>query len=125
MYAGSPAWNRADKGLSPMIVNQSVAQDLKEIKRLIAHGLEGCRARVYFFGSRARDQASQYSDIDVAILPLEPLPVGLLSTIREAIEESHVPYRVDLVDLSTADPEFRKRVIEEGVIWIEPANERR
>lgn len=35
----------------------------------------------------------------------------------EALEESHVPYRVDVVDLSTVDSAFCDRVLETGVIW--------
>jgi hypothetical protein len=52
----------------------------------------------------------------VAVLPRRPLPTGLLSRIREALEESHVPYRVDVVDLSSVDPAFRKRILETGVL---------
>ena len=106
-----------------MRTKQSFVQDLEEVKRLLHQGLKGHRVRVYFFGSRAKGCAHRYSDIDVAVLPREPLPPGTLSTIREALEESHVPYKVDLVDLSVADPEFRKRVIEEGVVWIGSEND--
>ena len=51
------------------------------------------------------------------MLPLGPLPAGLLSEIREALEESLVLYPVDLVDLSDATPQFRERVLQEGVLW--------
>ena len=106
-----------------MSTKQGVTQDLEEVKRLIYQGLRGYRARVYFFGSRSRGQASPSSDIDVAILPLEPLPTGILSTIRERLEEGSIPYQVDLVDLSVADPGFKKRVIEEGILWIDSESE--
>jgi len=98
---------------------QGVAQDLEEVKRLIYQGLKGYRARVYLFGSRSRGQGAPSSDIDVAILPIEPLPTGVLSAIRETLEKSNIPYQVDLVDLSMADPEFKKRVIEKGILWID------
>ena len=65
----------------------------------------------------ARGLAGRSSDIDVAILPLDPLPPGTLSAIREALEESRVLYSVDVVDLSYADPAFRERVLKEGVLW--------
>jgi hypothetical protein len=48
---------------------------------------------------------------------MEPLPPGLLSDIRDALEESTVIYRVDLVDLSEVGPSFRERVEREGVLW--------
>lgn len=80
-------------------------------------GLKGHRARVYLFGSHARGEASRASDVDVAVLPRKPLPVGLLSAIREELEESRIPYVVELVDLSAAEPSFRKTVQREGVLW--------
>lgn len=92
---------------------------LNEVRRIVLEGLRGHRARVYLFGSRARGQARRASDIDVSILPLAPLPLGLLSSIRESLEESHVPYTVDLVDLSLVEPAFRQRVEREGTLWNE------
>jgi hypothetical protein len=90
---------------------------LEEVRRIVTERLKGRDAMVVLFGSRASNSASVASDIDVAVLPRTPLPTGLLSRIREALEESQVPYRVDVVDLSSVDPAFRKRVLETGVIW--------
>ncbi len=90
---------------------------LAEVKRIVLDGLKGHRAKVYLFGSRATGEAWRWSDIDVAVLPLEPLPMGLLGEISEALEESTVPYTVDVVDLSVADSSFRERVEREGVLW--------
>lgn len=90
---------------------------IEEVRRIVLEGLSGRDATVIFFGSCASGSVSAASDIDVAVLPRTPLPTGLLSGIREALEESHVPYHVDVVDLSSVDPTFRKRVLETGVIW--------
>jgi hypothetical protein len=99
---------------------ETASRDLTEVKRIVLKGLAGYAVRVYLFGSHARGTAHRASDIDVAILPLEPIPPWLLSVLRGALEESHVPYRVDLVDLSMTDPAFRARVIHEGIVWNEP-----
>lgn len=90
---------------------------LAETKRIILNGLKGHPVRVYLFGSRAEGAATRISDIDVGVLPLRPLPDGLLSEIREELEESRIPLTVDLVDLSEADPKFRKAVQREGLLW--------
>lgn len=102
-----------------------VQVDLDEVRQIVLSGLRGYRVHVYLFGSRARGQEVAFSDIDVAVLPLEldALPEGLLSTIRESLEESHVPYIVDLVDLSQSDPAFRARVLQEGVLWSDCEND--
>jgi predicted nucleotidyltransferase len=90
---------------------------LEEVRRIVTERLTGRDVMVVLFGSRASGSAGVASDIDVDVLPRTPLPTGLLSRIREALEESHVPYRVDVVDLTSVDPAFRKRVLETGVIW--------
>ena len=104
---------------------KAVQVDLAEVRQIVLSGLRGCRVHVYLFGSRARGQEGAFSDIDVAVFPLEldALPEGLLSTIRESLEESHVPYIVDLVDLSQSDPAFRARVLQEGVLWSDCEND--
>jgi predicted nucleotidyltransferase len=93
--------------------------DLKEVRRIVMRGLAGRRARVYLFGSWARGEESRVSDIDVAILPEESLPSGLLPEIQEALDESASLYPVDLVDLTTASESFRARVLAEGVPWTD------
>ena len=94
-----------------------MTDSLAEARRIVLEGLKGRSAQVYLFGSRARGNARRWSDIDVAVLPLEQFPAGLLSSIREALEESHIPFTVDLLDLSDADPAFRTKVLSEGIPW--------
>ena len=91
--------------------------DLAEVRKLVLAGLHGFHAAVYLFGSWAAGKAGRTSDIDVAVLPLEPIPRHVFSQIREALEESRVIYKVDLVDLSDTSEEFRSRILSEGVLW--------
>ncbi len=72
---------------------------------------------MYLFGSWARGEATRVSDIDLAIESETPLPPGTVARLRELLEESHVPYRVEVVDLQTADPAFRRRIVTEGLLW--------
>ena len=90
---------------------------IEDVRRIVLAGLKGHPAKVYLHGSRARGDAARWSDIDVAVLPLEPFPLGLLAAIREELEESRVPYKVDVVDLSKTEPSFRERIKREGVLW--------
>ena len=91
--------------------------DLNTIREIILSRLQGYPVKVYLFGSHATGRAVALSDIDVAVLPEDPLPTGLLSQVREEIENSNVPSCVDLVDLSQTDEGFRQRVLSEGVEW--------
>lgn len=94
-----------------------MSRDLEEVRRIVHAGLRGISARVYLFGSWAVGRARRTSDIDVAILHGAPLPRGLLSGIREELDNSCVIYSVDLVDPSQASEELRERVLSEGVLW--------
>ena len=70
--------------------------------------------KIYLFGSRARGEESMHSDIDIAI---DGDALGSrLSHARFVLEESLVPYKIDLVDLSKAS--YLKGIIQkEGVVW--------
>ncbi len=107
---------------SPRRVSREPAaeDDLAVVKRIILSRLGDRRARVFLFGSRARGDHRPASDIDLALLPQDPLPRGLVAEIREALEESPVPFfvdLVDLVDLSEASPGLCERVLREGIEW--------
>lgn len=43
-----------------------------------------------------------------------------MAEVREALEESHVPHQVDLVDLHWAGAALRDAVRREGIWWTEP-----
>ena len=90
---------------------------LKQTRKIILSRLKDYKFSLFLFGSQSTERAGRASDIDVGILPMAPLPKGLLSEIREELEESHIPYPVDLVDLSRSNLEFLQHVKQEGVIW--------
>ncbi len=91
--------------------------DLSETRRIVLELLAPYDVSVYLFGSRANGTMTRNSDIDVAVLSKELLPAGLLSIIREKLEDSQILYNVDLVDLSEVSQEFKDKVIREGMIW--------
>ena len=90
---------------------------LAEVKRIVLRGLGPRAAKVYFFGSRASGAEHRYSDVDVAVLPLEPIPHRVWLELQERLEQSWVPFPVDLVNLEEAPAELRARVEREGVLW--------
>lgn len=71
------------------------------LERLMIEPLKSMGCHVWVFGSRARGDYSEFSDID--LLFEKPngvtLPVGFLSELRESLEESNLIYKVDLVDI--------------------------
>ena len=73
--------------------------------------------RAYVFGSRARGGARAYSDLDLALAGDGPLNPDLIGEIAEALSESDLPYRVDIVDLAMVEPPFRARVMREALAY--------
>jgi predicted nucleotidyltransferase len=98
-------------------VNPTRERAIEELRRMVLAALGEHDAEVWLFGSCARGKALQHSDIDIAILPRGELPFGFLAKLDADIEESLVPYDVDLVDLRRADPELIEEVRREGVKW--------
>ncbi|MBI4229499.1 MAG: nucleotidyltransferase domain-containing protein [Planctomycetes bacterium] len=90
---------------------------LPEVRRIVLDALRGHDADVFLFGSWARGTPSRTSDIDVAILPRGALPREILSLLRERLEESHVPQRVEIVNLAEGSDALRERVLLEGRRW--------
>jgi len=78
------------------------------IKPLIASGCS-----IFVFGSRARGDHHQFSDLDVLVEgSIEP---SVLSQIMEALEESTIPFRVDIVRLGDLAESYREGVLRDMV----------
>ena len=88
-----------------------------ELKELVLKKLEKSNIKVYLFGSRARGDASKYSDVDLGLISKDKIDNKTLSELKEIIEESHIPYQVDVVDLSNVSKIFKEKVFNEGIIW--------
>lgn len=71
---------------------------------------------VWAFGSRAMWKAKKFSDLDLALIGREPLPIEKLLTLQEDFAESDLPYKVDWVDWEVTSPEFRKIIESQKVV---------
>jgi len=87
------------------------AEHLTLLKTIIAEHLSECEIRL--FGSRANGTAKPYSDIDIALKCAEPIDRRTMQRLREALQESALPMRVDLIDWHGISEEFRG-VIKKG-----------
>ena len=101
-----------------MKVAASISNDLVLARDIANRVLVGTGAKAILFGSRARGDARQWSDIDLAIDSDKALSPEILSDLREAFEDSNILLNVDVVDLRDASAEIRNAVLREGVPWI-------
>nr|WP_246596313.1 nucleotidyltransferase domain-containing protein [Bacillus alkalicola] len=92
-------------------------QIINELKAIVSETLSDQSVKVYLFGSWARAEEKQSSDIDLAIEATDPLPQIKWVELIDRIEESTIPYQVDIVDLDTASPALVNNIKEEGILW--------
>src|SRR5699024_585611 len=85
-----------------------------QLRELVTGQLSSEEVRIYLFGSWARQEEKQSSDIDIAIDTDRPLDVRKWNDLIEKIEESTIPYKVDVVDLQHSSPKLVEQVKEEG-----------
>ncbi len=100
-------------------MNEVRTRAIEELRRMVLDALGDRHAGVWLFGSCARGDDRQHSDIDIAILPRDELSTGFFAELSADIEDSLIPYDVDLVDLRRADPGLVEEVLREGVKWRE------
>lgn len=66
--------------------------------------------KVWVFGSRADWSANDASDLDLAVEDNDKLSYKLLDTLKDAFDNSTLPYTVDVVDLNRISGSFKQIV---------------
>lgn len=72
--------------------------------------------RVFLYGSRARGDASWNADVDLWVDA--HLDASTRRRLEEAIEESRVPFRVDIVTTDQLRGTFGANVRRDAVLWL-------
>ena len=102
-----------------MGLNQGIgitADQRKSILTLIEKHLPN--TAVWIYGSRAKWNARPQSDLDMVVFST-PEQNRRVSNLREAFEESNLPFRVDLFVWDTVPEQFRKHIKAEHVVLVE------
>ena len=80
--------------------------------------------KVLAFGSRATWTAKDYSDLDLAVLGDDPLPLDVASALAESFVESDLPFKVDVVDWASTSKNFREVIERDYVVLVEKEERR-
>ena len=92
------------------------AGQCKTVLALLERYLPNTTAWVY--GSRAKWAARPQSDLDLVVFAT-PEQNGQVGELREAFEESNLPFRVDLFVWDTVPEQFRKHIKRDHVVLVE------
>jgi len=92
-----------------------VSEDsLNQLKQLLKEFYREKDVKIYLFGSRAKGNFRENSDVDIAI---EGQDLNI-STLTFILEESNIPYKVDVIDLSKAPEALKEEVLKTGIRWL-------
>ena len=89
-----------------MSVDETIQTALHSIRSFVPN------AKVYLFGSRARNDAQKYSDIDLGILADYRIDSRVMLDMIEKLEEIRSFYPVQIVDLKNVSVDFYKKVMD-------------
>lgn len=90
---------------------------LIELKTLLHNLAKSRNIGIYLFGSRARGDSLASSDVDIAIIPNNEIDSVEIAFWREKIEDSNIPYHVELVNLNEVTDDFKKEIMKDAVAW--------
>jgi predicted nucleotidyltransferase len=88
-----------------------------EIVAIIRRYLPSGQLQIRLFGSRAAGTFTPVSDFDVALDMGNRIDGAILERIRGDLEDSDIPYRVDIVDLASTTPAFRSVAMADAIPW--------
>ena len=100
------------------MINGLTKSEFDIIIKEVIEPLKGINARVWIFGSRARDDYKKFSDIDLLYEEDEanPAPSGFICDIELRLEESNLPYKVELVNVTKLAESYRDSVMKDRVL---------
>ena len=72
-------------------------------------------AIVLAYGSRIKRQAHSGSDLDLAITNFNEIEYSIFD-IKQAIQESNIPFLVDIFNLKHLPESFQKEILKENIV---------
>lgn len=90
---------------------------LTELKTLLQNLAKSRNISIYLFGSRARGDNYESSDVDIGVSPNDKIDAVEISSWREIIENSNIPYHVEIINLNEVSNDFKEEIMKDAVVW--------
>ena len=74
-------------------------------------------ATIYLFGSRARGDHTERSDIDVAIDLGRKMELREIAKARGVLDGLNLPEKIDVVDMNSIQAAMKEFILKEGILW--------
>ncbi len=90
---------------------------MKLVKSIVLRNIDLDNYKVFLYGSRASQKYSHSADIDIGIMGNRPIERGVIKKINKELEETDIPYHIDIKDFFSVDEKFKEVALKEIIIW--------
>lgn len=90
------------------------------LKEIVLSFVDTEKVIVFLFGSRASEQHASRSDADIGLMAEGMMPEKVYHKIKNAIDDSIIPWEVDIVDFAGVSPAFKREALKKIIIWNKP-----
>jgi len=100
-----------------MIASSTLAmtnEELGELQRILKRFVPDYK--VWAFGSRVTGKHKPYSDLDIALVGDEPISIETRAALTEALSESALPFKVDIVDWASTSDSFQQLIEKQKLV---------
>jgi predicted nucleotidyltransferase len=81
-------------------------KELQLVKNILKNYVSNFEVLV--FGSRVSGNTHEHSDLDIALKGPDKIDLLLLADIKDELQNSDLPFRVDIIDFNRISAEFQK-----------------
>src|SRR3989344_9680740 len=75
-------------------------------------------SRAFIFGSRALNTNRAFSDVDIGVINKQKIKGSVSENLSEELENSPLPYRINLVNFQTVSQQFKKVALKKIInLW--------
>ena len=99
---------------------QYISKWIRQTKKIVLSNIDTENYAVFLYGSRVTRQYSNSSDLDIGVLGKKPLEKKVILSIQKEIENSKIPFSIDIVDFYYADNKFKDTALKEIDLWNAP-----
>ncbi len=89
-------------------------EELNDLQRILKRFVPDYR--VWAFGSRVTGTHKPFSDLDIALVGDEPISIETRAALMEALSDSALPYKVDIVDWASTSEAFQEIINKQKLV---------
>lgn len=90
---------------------------IEKLRWMVLYSMKKEPVRIFLFGSWAKGTQHHSSDVDIAVEYKEKYNPRKIASLRDDLEESTIPYRVDVVDMREASLSLKQEILKDGILW--------